>query len=182
MSRPDTAAYAIEVRALSKSYGGKLVIDDLSFVVEPGTVTGFLGPNGSGKSTTMRLIVGLDRPSAEHTRWSSACLPSSNPTANRAQGEHSSRSESPSELENLTSGDASGHQVVEAVVDLVEFARHRRYRRSSGLVQCEHLTKICPGADDRAEYRDSADHRLEDRDREHAVRRHRHAHQTSSAA
>lgn len=64
MSRPDTAAYAIEVRALSKSYGGKLVIDDLSFVVEPGTVTGFLGPNGSGKSTTMRLIVGLDRPSA----------------------------------------------------------------------------------------------------------------------
>jgi ABC-2 type transport system ATP-binding protein len=57
-------SYAIEVRALSKSYGGKLVIDDLSFVVEPGTVTGFLGPNGSGKSTTMRLIVGLDRPSA----------------------------------------------------------------------------------------------------------------------
>ena len=67
MSRPDTAAYAIEVRALSKSYGGKLVIDDLSFVVEPGTVTGFLGPNGSGKSTTMRLIVGLDRP-ARSTR------------------------------------------------------------------------------------------------------------------
>lgn len=62
MSRPDTAAYAIEVRALSKSYGGKLVIDDLSFVVEPGTVTGFLGPNGSGKSTTMRLIVGLIAP------------------------------------------------------------------------------------------------------------------------
>jgi len=57
-------SYAIEVRALSKSYGDKLVIDDLSFVVEPGTVTGFLGPNGSGKSTTMRLIVGLDRPSA----------------------------------------------------------------------------------------------------------------------
>lgn len=56
--------YPIEVRALSKSYGDKKVIDDLSFVVEPGTVTGFLGPNGSGKSTTMRLIVGLDRPSA----------------------------------------------------------------------------------------------------------------------
>lgn len=55
---------AIEVRALSKSYGDKLVIDDLSFVVEPGTVTGFLGPNGSGKSTTMRLIVGLDHPSS----------------------------------------------------------------------------------------------------------------------
>ncbi|MDV8056286.1 MULTISPECIES: ABC transporter ATP-binding protein [unclassified Rhodococcus (in: high G+C Gram-positive bacteria)] len=56
--------FPIEVQALSKSYGNKLVIDGLSFVVEPGTVTGFLGPNGSGKSTTMRLIVGLDRPSA----------------------------------------------------------------------------------------------------------------------
>ena len=55
--------YPIEVRALSKSYGDKLVIDDLSFVVDPGAVTGFLGPNGSGKSTTMRLIVGLDHPS-----------------------------------------------------------------------------------------------------------------------
>ncbi|QII09120.1 ATP-binding cassette domain-containing protein [Rhodococcoides fascians A25f] len=59
-----TSAGKIEVRALSKFYGDKLVIDDLSFVVEPGTVTGFLGPNGSGKSTTMRLIVGLDHPSS----------------------------------------------------------------------------------------------------------------------
>ncbi|WP_186629917.1 ABC transporter ATP-binding protein [Rhodococcus sp. BP22] len=55
--------HAIEVREVSKSYGGKLVIDKLSFVVESGAVTGFLGPNGSGKSTTMRLIVGLDHPS-----------------------------------------------------------------------------------------------------------------------
>jgi ABC-2 type transport system ATP-binding protein len=52
----------IEVRDLCKSYGGKVVIDHLSFTVEPGRVTGFLGPNGAGKSTTMRLIVGLDRP------------------------------------------------------------------------------------------------------------------------
>ncbi|MEK8073463.1 ABC transporter ATP-binding protein [Rhodococcoides navarretei] len=57
-------SHSIEVRALRKFYGDKLVIDDLSFVVEPGTVTGFLGPNGSGKSTTMRLIVGLDHPSS----------------------------------------------------------------------------------------------------------------------
>ncbi|HEY9311582.1 ABC transporter ATP-binding protein [Williamsia sp.] len=55
-------SHAIEVRRLRKSYGSKLVIDDLSFDVEPGVVTGFLGPNGSGKSTTMRLIVGLDHP------------------------------------------------------------------------------------------------------------------------
>jgi ABC-2 type transport system ATP-binding protein len=52
----------IEVRDLCKAYDGKLVIDHLSFTVQPGVVTGFLGPNGAGKSTTMRLIVGLDRP------------------------------------------------------------------------------------------------------------------------
>jgi ABC-2 type transport system ATP-binding protein len=54
----------IEVRELTKHYGDKLAVDHLSFVVEPGQVTGFLGPNGSGKSTTMRLILGLDRPNS----------------------------------------------------------------------------------------------------------------------
>jgi ABC-2 type transport system ATP-binding protein len=52
----------IEARGLSKRYGDKLAVDDLSFTVQPGVVTGFLGPNGAGKSTTMRLILGLDRP------------------------------------------------------------------------------------------------------------------------
>jgi ABC-2 type transport system ATP-binding protein len=50
----------IEARNLTKDYGAKRAVDDLSFTVEPGVVTGFLGPNGSGKSTTMRLILGLD--------------------------------------------------------------------------------------------------------------------------
>jgi ABC-2 type transport system ATP-binding protein len=54
----------IEAQSLSKNYGAKRAVDDLSFVVRPGIVTGFLGPNGSGKSTTMRLILGLDAPSA----------------------------------------------------------------------------------------------------------------------
>jgi len=54
----------IEVENLSKRYGDKLAVDGLSFVVQPGVVTGFLGPNGSGKSTTMRMIAGLDEPSA----------------------------------------------------------------------------------------------------------------------
>jgi ABC-2 type transport system ATP-binding protein len=54
----------IEIRALSKRYGDKLAVHDLSFTVEPGHVTGFLGPNGAGKSTTMRMIVGLDHPTA----------------------------------------------------------------------------------------------------------------------
>jgi ABC-2 type transport system ATP-binding protein len=52
----------IEVRALTKRYGETLAVDGLTFDVRPGVVTGFLGPNGSGKSTTMRLILGLDRP------------------------------------------------------------------------------------------------------------------------
>jgi ABC-2 type transport system ATP-binding protein len=52
----------IEVQGLTKRYGDKLAVDDLSFTVQPGRVTGFLGPNGAGKSTTMRLILGLDAP------------------------------------------------------------------------------------------------------------------------
>jgi len=54
----------IETRGLSKRFGKTLAVNDLSFSVTPGVVTGFLGPNGSGKSTTMRMIMGLDRPDA----------------------------------------------------------------------------------------------------------------------
>ncbi len=54
----------IEARGLTKRYGDKVAVDNLSFTVHPGVVTGFLGPNGAGKSTTMRLILGLDRPDA----------------------------------------------------------------------------------------------------------------------
>ena len=54
----------IEARNLSKKYGDKVAVDDLSFSVPPGRVTGFLGPNGAGKSTTMRLLLGLDRPTS----------------------------------------------------------------------------------------------------------------------
>src|SRR5215475_14315209 len=54
----------IEAKGLTKRYGDRLAVDDLSFCVKPGMVTGFLGPNGAGKSTTMRMILGLDRPTA----------------------------------------------------------------------------------------------------------------------
>ncbi|GAB3599215.1 ABC transporter ATP-binding protein [Angustibacter peucedani] len=54
----------IEARRLTKRYGRTLAVDDLSFTVPPGVVTGFLGPNGAGKSTTMRMILGLDRPTS----------------------------------------------------------------------------------------------------------------------
>jgi ABC-2 type transport system ATP-binding protein len=58
----------IEVEHLSKRYGEKLAVDALNFIVQPGIVTGFLGPNGAGKSTTMRMIAGLDEPTAGRVR------------------------------------------------------------------------------------------------------------------
>ena len=59
-----TTPAMIEARGLAKRYRSALAVDNLSFDVRPGTVTGFLGPNGAGKSTTMRMIMGLDRPDA----------------------------------------------------------------------------------------------------------------------
>ncbi|WP_156460810.1 ATP-binding cassette domain-containing protein, partial [Sphingomonas sp. Leaf339] len=58
----------IEARSLTKTFGRKTAVDGIDFTVEPGRVTGFLGPNGAGKSTTMRMIVGLDRPTAGSVR------------------------------------------------------------------------------------------------------------------
>jgi len=54
----------ITAEGLSKRYGAKTAVNDIDFAVKPGAVTGFLGPNGAGKSTTMRMVVGLDRPTA----------------------------------------------------------------------------------------------------------------------
>jgi ABC-2 type transport system ATP-binding protein len=56
----------IEAQNITKRYGEKVAVDDLSFTVKPGIVTGFLGPNGAGKSTAMRLIIGLDAPTRGH--------------------------------------------------------------------------------------------------------------------
>ncbi|MDH6219862.1 ABC transporter ATP-binding protein [Streptomyces pseudovenezuelae] len=58
----------IELEGLTKRYGDKVAVDDLTFAVRPGIVTGFLGPNGAGKSTTMRMMLGLDRPTAGDVR------------------------------------------------------------------------------------------------------------------
>ena len=58
----------IEVEGLTKQYGSVRAVDDLTFSVQPGAVTGFLGPNGAGKSTTMRMILGLDKPTAGTAR------------------------------------------------------------------------------------------------------------------
>ncbi len=58
----------ITAKGLTKRYGDTLAVDDLSFTVQPGQVTGFLGPNGAGKSTTMRMVLGLDQPTAGEVR------------------------------------------------------------------------------------------------------------------
>jgi len=58
----------IEVESLTKRYGEKTVVHDVSFAVKPGLITGFVGPNGAGKSTTMRMMLGLDRPSSGRVR------------------------------------------------------------------------------------------------------------------
>lgn len=57
----------IEVEELTKRYGAHTAVDQVSFTVEPGSVTGFLGPNGAGKSTTMRMLVGLTPPTSGHS-------------------------------------------------------------------------------------------------------------------
>ena len=59
----------VEVRSLTKRYGDRLAVDRLSFTLCPGRITGFLGPNGAGKSSTMRLMLGLDRPDAGGTTF-----------------------------------------------------------------------------------------------------------------
>ena len=62
----------IEATGLTKRLGGRVVVSDVSFRCEPGTVTGFLGPNGAGKTTTMRMVVGLSTPDAGASRSSRA--------------------------------------------------------------------------------------------------------------
>lgn len=59
----------LEVRGLSKTYGGVLAVHDVSFAAAPGRVIGLLGPNGSGKTTTIRMLTGLIRPTAGHVTW-----------------------------------------------------------------------------------------------------------------
>src|ERR1051325_5453568 len=63
-SQGDSMEPMIELVGLTKTFGRTRAVDDLTCSVEPGVVTGFLGPNGAGKTTTMRLILGLDHPTA----------------------------------------------------------------------------------------------------------------------
>jgi ABC-2 type transport system ATP-binding protein len=126
----------IEARGLTKRFGSTLAVDDLSFDVLPGRVTGFLGPNGAGKSTTMRMILGLDhptsgtarvlgRPYAHHRRplhEVGAVLESRAVHGGRSAFNH---------LLCLAQSNGIGRRRVDEVLDLVGLQRARR-RRARG--------------------------------------------------
>ena len=133
----------IEAHNVSKRYGDKIAVDDLSFTVRPGIVTGFLGPNGAGKSTTMRLILGLDAPSGGSvTVNGKAYREHAAPlfevgTMLEARAIHTGRSAS-NHLLALAQTHGIGRPRVEEVIDLVglrEVARKRVGSFSLGMGQ-----------------------------------------------
>ncbi|MEV4005563.1 ATP-binding cassette domain-containing protein [Actinomadura sp. NPDC049753] len=83
MTSKTKATPAIRVEGLSKRYGRRTVVDDLTFTVRPGAVTGFFGPNGAGKTTALKAVVGLARPSAGTVSVLGAPVASTAPDARR---------------------------------------------------------------------------------------------------
>src|SRR3989440_12959066 len=133
----------IEARGLTKDYGDKRAVDGLTFAVRPGVVTGFLGPNGSGKSTSMRLILGLDSPTAgdvtvngKHYRDHAAPLHEVG-TLLEARSVHSGRS-AYNHLLALARTHGIPRSRVDELIDLVglrEVARKRAGKFSLGMGQ-----------------------------------------------
>ncbi|HEX8092727.1 ABC transporter ATP-binding protein [Jatrophihabitans sp.] len=123
----------IEVENLSKRYGDKLAVDGLSFVVHPGIVTGFLGPNGAGKSTTMRMIAGLDEPTAGRvivngTDYRSATAPMAElGVLLEARAVHTGRS-ARNHLLALAQTNGISRQRVDEVIDIVGLHQVARKR------------------------------------------------------
>ena len=133
----------IEACGLTKDYGKKRAVDDLNFSIRPGMVTGFLGPNGSGKSTTMRLILGLDSPTAgdvtvngKHCREHAAPLHEVGALL-EARSVHTGRS-AYDHLLALAQTHGIGRRRVEELIELVglnEVARKRVGQFSLGMGQ-----------------------------------------------
>jgi ABC-2 type transport system ATP-binding protein len=133
----------IEATGLTKDYGDKRAVDDLTFTVRPGIVTGFLGPNGSGKSTTMRLVLGLDSPTAgdvivngKHYRDHKAPLHEVGALL-EARSVHTGRS-AYNHLLALAQTHGIGKKRVEELIDLVglhDVARKRAGKFSLGMGQ-----------------------------------------------
>ncbi|MFJ1784436.1 ATP-binding cassette domain-containing protein [Streptomyces anulatus] len=127
----------IEATELTKRYGGRTAVDRLSFTVRPGRVTGFLGPNGAGKSTTMRLILGLDSPSAGRVTVGGkayADLPVPLRTVGSlldAKGVHGGRS-AYHHLAGLAASNGIPRRRVAEVLDLVGLPEETARRRTKG--------------------------------------------------
>lgn len=133
----------ISAHALTKDYGDKRAVDDLTFEVRPGVVTGFLGPNGSGKSTTMRLVLGLDRPTRGHVTVNGKPYAEHKAPLREvgalleARAVHTGRS-ARNHLRVLAQTHGIGRRRVEELVDLVglhDVARKRAGKFSLGMGQ-----------------------------------------------
>ncbi|MFJ8794003.1 ATP-binding cassette domain-containing protein [Streptomyces sp. NPDC102462] len=133
----------IDVRDLSKEYGARRAVDHVTFSVRPGLVTGFLGPNGAGKSTTMRLVLGLDRPtSGTATVGGRAYAELREPLRHvgallDAQAAHGSRT-GRDHLRALAASNRIAERRVDAVLEetgLAAVARHRVRTYSLGMRQ-----------------------------------------------
>ncbi|MFI1248277.1 ATP-binding cassette domain-containing protein [Streptomyces anulatus] len=127
----------IEATELTKRYGGRTAVDRLSFTVRPGRVTGFLGPNGAGKSTTMRLILGLDSPSAGRVNVGGKAY-ADLPVPLRAvgslldaKGVHGGRS-AYHHLAGLAASNGIPRRRVAEVLDLVGLPEETAHRRAKG--------------------------------------------------
>jgi ABC-2 type transport system ATP-binding protein len=126
----------IEAEQLTKRYGDKTAVEDLSFTVRPGIVTGFLGPNGAGKSTTMRMILGLDAPTSGSVTVNGRAY-RDHPAPLRqvgalldAKAVHTSRSAA-DHLRVMAATTGIGHSRVEEVIDVVGL-RDVAERRAGG--------------------------------------------------
>jgi ABC-2 type transport system ATP-binding protein len=133
----------IEARSLTKRYGEKTAVGDLTFTVSPGVVTGFLGPNGAGKSTTMRMILGLDAPTSGEVTVNGRAY-AEHPAPLRevgalleARAVHTSRSAA-NHLRAMAATTGIGRRRVDEVIDLVglrDVANDRAGRFSLGMGQ-----------------------------------------------
>ncbi|GAA1251988.1 ABC transporter ATP-binding protein [Kitasatospora nipponensis] len=140
---PHAATATIEAIGLTRAYGGKTVVTDMSFGVLPGRVTGFLGPNGAGKSTTLRLLLGLERPDAGHALINGRPYPELTDPMSQvgamldARSFHQGRS-ARNHLRALALAQGLSADRVEAVLDLVglrEVSRQRAGGFSLGMAQ-----------------------------------------------
>lgn len=136
--RTASGSAVVSVSALSKRYGDVIAVDDLTFSLDPGTVTGFLGPNGAGKTTTLRMLVGLAEPTAGRAlvlgrRYQDLDRPASQVGAMLESGDFDPGRSGRNHLRTLAVATGISGRRVEEVLELVRLqdAAHRRVRTYS---------------------------------------------------